>query len=267
MSETATSRRALLAAAAASAAAVTAAQFARPLPAAAADPNDLVLNTINNTNSLTGILQASNATAFSAQATSAPNHPAIDARSNNHVAVLGHSDTNKKVGVAGIAGASNPTGNDLNNTNDMDAGVYGYCSETADSSGVWGHSTTGFGVLGNGPTGVSGQSFDTNGLGGYFSGTHGVMIVVDKAATGVGLHATGAIKFPDRAKRIQVLAGKRSRTVSWPGVTSSRIAIGTINTNRSGRYVQSVVCGAGTVTVNLNGTVPGATWVSVLILG
>jgi hypothetical protein len=283
------SRRALLASAVGGAAAVAAAQLARPLSAAAADPNDLVLNQDNPTTLPTSVSQQTADTA-AFKATGAGTAPGLDGASASGAGVIGTTSTVDAAGVIGTAGDT--TGSDLAAGSDLDAGIYGFAGFTDISTGIYGESTTGSGTFGYGPIGVWGSG----GLGGYFDGVDGVLGVGDVGGTGVhghagggtplnppgntaiygsvgststqvGLEARGRIRFPDRAKRVPVLAAKSSVAVGWPGVSSSNVAIATINTNRAGRYVQSVVCTTGKVTVYLNGTVAGTTYVSVLILG
>jgi hypothetical protein len=83
----------------------------------------------------------------------------------------------------------------------------------------------------------------------------------------VGIQAEGRVVLPDRSGRKNVPAGASSVTVNVTGVAAGNIAVASIAAIRPGRWVSSVVCSAGKVTIRLNGKVATRTPVSWIVLG
>jgi len=284
-------RRSVLTAALGGAAVVAATQLARPLAVAAADPNDLVLDQDNPTTVETSVSQGTaDTTAFRAIATGFGE--GLLGQSDDGPGVLGTTVGTAFAGVAGLAGDTTDSSYD-DVTVSLDAGVYGFSNASGVSAGVWGEAgTTGLdGVFGSGPYGVegvgtvggqfSGESVGLIGMSDAFTGliAHagtgalptplaGTAIIASvSSATQVGIEAHGRVRFPNRSGRAKIGAGKASVTVTVPGMTSGNYAIATLSTNRSGRWVRSVVCAAGKITIYLNLSVSSASYISWLVLG
>lgn len=161
-----------------------------------------------------------------------------------------------------------------------DTGVYGYHGDES-GAGVWGESSDGTGVIGTGAVGVyaSGQ---TGLMGDVYAGGTGVYgfvgdtappnppggrAVYARAATTsqFALETVGKVKF-NRSAKNYVSAGASSKRITMAGVTSSSYVIATLQTNRAGYYIQSVVCATGYFTVYLNKAVPGTTYFGYLVI-
>lgn len=282
-------RRAVLASAVGGAAAVAAAQLTRPLPVAAADPNDVVLNQDNPAVALTSITQASVDTgAF--RATAAGSGTGLEGASPAGAGVFGATSETQAAGVLGAAGSLDAS--TYAAAEPLNTGVYGFANLSEYSSGIFGESAVGWGVWGYGTFGVGGNGA----VGGYFEGsTVGIvgfgydggagahvhagggtaptppantaLLCSVGSPTQVGLEARGRIRFPSRSGRARIPAGKSSLAVTVAGVTSSNFAIATLGSNRSSRYVRAVVCSTGKITIYLNATVSSTTYVSWLVLG
>lgn len=155
------SRRALLASAVGGAAALAATQLAKPLSAAAADPNDVALNQDNSSTALTSISQAT-ADTGGFKATASGIGTAIEGSSPAGIGVRG-SVTGAAVTFAGVIGTSGDlSGSALEGASliePLDAGVYGYAAQSEISTGIWGEAPASglSGVYGSGPTGVYGS--------------------------------------------------------------------------------------------------------------
>jgi len=93
--------------------------------------------------------------------------------------------------------------------------------------------------------------------------------VYAKAATpaGTALYTNGKIKFYGRSGRTYVTAGHNYRDVTIAGMTTSSAVIATLQTNRTGFYVQSVISYSGKFRLYLNKIAPGATWFSYIVIG
>jgi hypothetical protein len=117
-----------------------------------------------------------------------------------------------------------------------DIGVYG--------SGSWG-------VIGYGGIGVQGWA--------YGSGGWGVRAVAT-ASDQIALKVEGKVQF-SRSGRSTVSSGHSSITVSVAGVSSSSRVFAQIASNRSGRWVRSVVPTTGKFTIYLNTSVTTSTFV------
>jgi hypothetical protein len=146
--------------------------------------------------------------------------------------------------------------------------------------------TTGAAVVGasNGATlGILGMSIGGFGIGaltatgtGLFASTEvrllplqpGVAIYAHTATKSqTGLLAEGRVVLPDRSGRAMVPAGKALVAVPVAGMKAGNFAIATLAAHRRGRWVTSVVCAAGKITIRINSAVASATPVSWIVLG
>ena len=125
-------------------------------------------------------------------------------------------------------------------------------------SGVWGDSPD-VGVYGTGGTGVYG--YGDNGVVGESASTAAGVLAIASAATNIGLEVQGKVKF-SRSGRATLGAGKSSIKVTLAGTTTGSRVFAVLHTNRTGRWVQSVVPTTGSFTIYLNGTVAGATYIA-----
>jgi hypothetical protein len=258
------SRRALLTAAAATAGAL-AASAALPISIAAHDAQDVQLSVDNPTTVVTTITNSAAAgTAFAGAATGDVN-----------VTDVGFGVQGTSLKGAGVFGwsVSAPANFDLTNTNLT--GVFGSSPAgdgiTTTGTGVWGDSDD-TGVLGSGDTGVagSGASVGVYGYGAYgvvgesTSATAGVLAVA-RSATDLALEVQGKVKF-SRSGRATIGKGKSSIAVTLAGTSSGSRVFAVLHTNRTGRWVQSVVPTTGKFTIYLNGTVSSSTYVAWFVL-
>jgi hypothetical protein len=189
--------------------------------------------------------------------------------------------------ATGVIGTAGDTTNMAGNTGET--GVYGFSDITPGSNGVWGDSVTGTGVYGSGDTGVvgfggyvgvyavgsvgiwgDGSAFDT-GVYGFAGSTAaplppaGVGVQASAAPGLIALNVTGKAKF-SRSGRTSFAATKYSKKVSMAGVSGSSYIIATLQSKRSGIYVQSVVPAAGYFTIYLNKAVSSTTYVGYLVI-
>ena len=239
------SRRALLTAAAGAAGAL-AASAALPLSAAAIDPNDVVKGVDNPTTATTSVTNATaDSTSFAGNAIG-----------------LGHGVVGTSTGEAGVFAWS--VSAPLFAPGDTAfTGVFGYAPAdpvNALGTGVWGDSldtgvygTGSLGVLGYGGIGVEGDAFDIGGIGVYAYG--------DPAQGQTALYVDGKVTFR-RSGRATVGSGKSNIKVTLAGVNSGSRIFAMLHSNRTGRWVQSVVPVTGSFTIYLNGTVSSATYVA-----
>lgn len=264
------SRRALLGAAAGAAAAVAATAMA-PAAALAADPNDVVLNQDNASTALTSITQGTADTAaFKAKG------------KGNGEGVVGTTDATLLAGVVGYAG--DPADSIyVQQSFDLNAGVYGYAAQNDASSGVmaegptalyafgdWGVWADGYGV------GVFASAYN-NGTGvhahtGTVPAPAAVSNValrgtVSNAASQVGLQAYGRVQFPNRSGRVTFATGAASKAITVNGVSASNIAIAVLNANKTGVYVRAVVPATNKITIYLSKAAPSGTIVAWMVLG
>jgi hypothetical protein len=262
-------RRALLTAAAGAAAAAAATAIA-PAAVLAHDVDDVQKSTDNATTAITSITQGTADTnAFEA------NGMGIG------VGVVGTTDATVNAGVVGTAG---DTSGSLYVTHDfdIDAGVYGYASQTFVSSGVVAEGPTGMYATGDWGIYADGQTVGifTNA---YPSGTalqahagsgeppaplaNVALLGTVSTTSQTGLRAHGKVQFPNRSGRVGFAAGAASKTVSVSGVTSTNMAFAVVNKNASGLYVRAVVPATGKITIYLSKGAPSGTYVSWLVLG
>jgi hypothetical protein len=234
------SRRALLTAAAGAAGAL-AASAALPFAASAADPNDVVKGTDNPTTATTSISN-SGASGFGVQGGSTTEAGAVGWSVTAPDPLLYPTGTTAYTGVFGYS-PSDPI-------NFFGVGAWG----ESDDYGVLG--TGGFaGVYGYGGVGVVGESAST---------AAGVLALA-ASATDLALEVQGKVKF-SRSGRTTIASGKSSIKITLAGVSSGCRIFAVLHSNRTGRWVQSVVPVTGSFTIYLNGTVSSATYVAWFVL-
>jgi hypothetical protein len=204
---------------------------------------------------------------------------------------VGHAPSEGHVGVFGYNGDGNPP-TPVSATYSIPTGAYAVANG-ASPTGVWGEggtATTGSstGVYGEGDTGVWGYggwgvfgASDSSGTGVYgFSGASvpsapahvgvfgysdsGTGVYAKSASNGTALYVNGKARF-SRSGRTSIAAGS-SKKITLAGVTSSSYVIATLQTNRAGLTVQSVVCGAGSFTIYLNKSVSATTSIGYLVI-
>lgn len=279
------SRRAVLAAAVGGAAAVAAGQLARPLPTVAADPNDVVLNQDNASVAPTSITQSTWGNTAFVGTTSGPG-TGVSGHSPEGVGVAGSTAARQLPAAVGYVAPIDGSffAEALANLGDpdyeMDTGLYGWSSGTDYASGVLGESVTGAGVLGWGQWGVIGWGWPgVLGSSGAGTGVHGhggatnppvqpakTGVLATCAPDGVALDARGKVKFSRSSRSKYFLAGRSSLKVTMTGVTSSSYVLATLQSKRTGIYVQSVVCSSGYFTIYLNKAVSSKTYVAFLVI-
>jgi hypothetical protein len=243
------SRRALLTAAAGAAGAL-AASAVLPMTAAATDPDDVRKGADNPTTATTSITNStSGSTAFAAATTD--DGFGLQGTSTGAAGVVGWS-------VAAPGGSFTPAATAY-------SGVFG--SAPADpvnafGTGVWGDSDD-TGVFGSGGTGVYG--FGSIGVMGESSSASAGVLAIARSATDLALDVQGKVRF-SRSGRSTIGARKSSIVVTLPGVSTSSRIFAVLHTNRTGRWVQSVVPVTGKFTIYLNGTVTASTYVAWFVL-
>ena len=159
-------------------------------------------------------------------------------------------------------------------------------SNTGEGIGIQGSSTAAGGVVGwsiappdpewytpdvTAYTGV----FGFGGAGVYGVGTYGVIgesvsasagvLAVGQSATDIALEVQGKVKF-SRSGRATLGAGKSSVKVTLAGVSTGSRVFAVLHSNRTGRWVQSVVPTTGSFTIYLNGTVTASTYIAWFVL-
>jgi hypothetical protein len=75
----------------------------------------------------------------------------------------------------------------------------------------------------------------------------------------------GKARF-SRSGKTYLLSGRSYKDVSIPGVTSASYALATLQSNRSGVYVQSVVPTTGKIRIYLNKKVTAKTYVAYFVI-
>ena len=126
-----------------------------------------------------------------------------------------------------------------------DTGVMGYTNVASTAStGVRGEATQGAGVRGVATTGVG---------------------VAASSTSGVALAVSGKVTM-NRSGRKAIGAGKSSLKVTMAGITTSSYVVATLQTNRSGTWVQSAVPAAGSFTIYLNKAVTATTYVAFVVI-
>jgi hypothetical protein len=181
---------------------------------------------------------------------------AISGSSNNDTATA-FPDGSYRSGVVGTVGDLGTPGDPGGIApNSDEVGVYGFSDVSENSAGVWGDTWDGAGVLGTGSYGVIGigESF----------GLYGTTAT---ANTGYALYTQGPIQFNGRSGRSYVQTGKTYREVPIAGMHTTSVVIATLQTNRAGFYVQSVIPYTGRFRLYLNRVAPGNTYFSYLVIG
>lgn len=254
------SRRALLTAAAGAAGAL-AASAVLPLTAAATTGDAVAQGQDNATTATTSI---TNSTADSIALAGA-------------AVGTGYGVEGTSAGAAGVSGwsVSAPGGGFLPEYTAY-TGVFG-SAPTAPSEtltfgvGVWGDSED-TGVYGSGDTGVQGfgQSAGVYGYGGVgvvgeSASTSAGVLAIGQSATDLALEVIGKVKF-SRSGRVTLGSGKSNIKVTLPGTTSGSRVFAVLHSNRTGRWVQSVIPTTGYFTIYLNGTVSTSTYIAWFVL-
>jgi hypothetical protein len=276
------SRRALLLSAAGGAAALAAAQLAKPAAAMAAD-EPVLRNVDNPTTAETSITQATAGTG-ALVVNGAGAGAGVSGLSPAGIGVLGTSQATTFGGVIGLEGPTDGSAfkrvEDDPVANQLDTGVYGWANMSAGSSGVFGESIDGAGVVGAGQWGCIGVGWP--GIFGFTSvgtGVHGhygdyttipdqpakTGVFATATAAGTALEVRGKAKF-SRSKKASIAKGKSSLKVTLAGVTSASYVIATLQSKRTGTYVQAVVCATGSFTIYLNKAVTATTYVAYFVI-
>jgi len=248
-------RRALLAAGAAGVAAAAAQAVARPAAVAAADHDPLKIGEMNAGATETVL--------------NVPGTNGLGVRSDGGDGLRGSSSVADKSGVYGW------------NDNWQGYGVTG--RNTA--SGAYGYLGSGWlGVYGfNGADGQTALEGETSHAGGYAisaynkgsstrallgSPTAGVDAYAPLNTSYFGLYTYGRLRFSSRSGRVTIAAGKSSASTTVHALTSSSMVLATLQTNRSGVYVQAAVASpsADRITIYLNKKVTAATKVAYFVL-
>ncbi len=255
------SRRALLTGAAATAAAL-AASAALPLTASATDADHVGRGTDNATTATTSITNSDDgSTAFAAAQTGTSTTTGVG---------FGYGAQGSSLTAAGVVGWSVEPPEVAWPTFLPDytayTGVFGSAPAgdgvTTFGSGVWGDSWD-VGVFGSGGAGVYG--YGGNGVVGESAGAAAGVLAIGSSATGVGLEVQGKVKF-SRSGRATLGAGKSSIKVTLAGVSTSSRVFAVLHSNRTGRWVQSVVPTTGSFTIYLNGTVSSSTYIAWFVI-
>ena len=288
-------RRAVIGAALGGAAAVAATSLAGPLGARAATGGNAVLGEANQADAPTSFedttadetaisvigshtgagtgAQGSSVTGTGVRGVSSDTTPTLDPN------VLSH-----KTGVFGAVGDASGA-----SVNTDETGVYGFADVSTYSTGIWGDSNVGSGVYGTGSTGV----FGSGDWGVYGTGSTGVIgdalstgvgvygytgeASIPAPSTGVGVYAraettaqtalqvVGKVKF-SRSARVSFTKTQTSKKITMTGVTSSSYVVATMQTNVSGLYVRSVVCGSGYFTIYLSKAAGKTAYVGYMVI-
>jgi hypothetical protein len=275
------SRRAVLAAALGGLGAVVVSRFVTPEAVKAADGDAVLVGQPVSGTAATTLTSAGTATGLAGHSASGTG---LWGASDSTAAVADWTASGNQTGVLGVAGDGTGIAN-----NTGESGVYGFSNLSIDSSGVWGDSQQGSGVFGTGTTGV----FAIGYWGVYARGRMAVVGDASSAETGVygfagdltaplppagvgvqasagstaqiALNVSGKAKF-SRSGRTLVAAGRAGRKVTMAGVTTSSYIIATLQSKRTGIYVQSVVPAAGYFTIYLNKAVSSRTAVGFLVI-
>jgi hypothetical protein len=263
------SRRALLGAALGGAAVAATHTLTRPLPAAAATGDSVLLGkgSVAGENEADAVTTVTNTT--DGQASLAGVHAAAG------TGVAGSSASG--VGVSGTVGDT--TGAMLPG----ETGVFGFSDVSIDSTGVFGQSDSGLGVLALGDIGavamgITGPGAIAFGEWGVY-GTGNVGVMGDVAATGTGvygfagdtaaplpsagvgvyaragttsqvaLHVVGKAKFT-RSGRVTFNAS--AKTVTLSGVVPTSFVLANLQTHVSGLYIRAVVPTTGSFRIYLS---------------
>lgn len=252
------SRRALLTAAAGAAGAIAASAIL-PLTAAAADPDDVVMGQDNATTATTSITNSTDgSTAFAGSQTGTTADPV------NGVG-FGYGVQGTSLTGAGVVGWSVEAPDGFVPADSAFTGVFGSSPEDIEAhwgTGVWGYSPD-TGVLGVGSTGVWG--YGGVGVVGESGSTSAGVLALGQSTTDLALEVRGKVKF-SRSGRSTIGSGKSSLKVTLAGTTSGSRVFAVLHSNRTGRWVQSVIPTTGYFTIYLNGTVSSSTYIAWFVL-
>jgi hypothetical protein len=273
------SRRAILGAALGGLGAIVASRLANP-DKVSADPGDPVL--VDAAHTGTGTTAITSTVAGAAILGSNDNGIAVSGR-NQSVTPSDFVTPSHRTALYGVVG------NDTSAPNTDESAVYGYANVSEYSSGVWGDSDDGNGVVGTGTTGVFGigwwgvyaygRSAVTGDADVGETGVHGFSgpTAAPLPVAGVGVQATagttaqialnvvGKAKF-SRSGRTYVGTNTYLRRVNMAGVTTSSYILATLQTRRTGVYVHAVVPAAGYFVIYLNKSVTANTYVGYLVI-
>jgi hypothetical protein len=253
-STTPRSRRHILAAGLGALGAFVAAAIGRPSAARAADGLPLVIGDPNTGESETGLANSTaGSTSFKATQVTGT---ALRGESSGDTASTFPDGSYRSGVVASVGDLGTPGDPGAVAPNSDEIGVYGYSNVSENSAGVWGDSWDGAGVLGTGTYGVLGI--------GESVGLYGTTATPN---AGYALYTRGAISFYGRSGRSYVHGGSTFRDVPIAGMKSTTAVIATLQTNRAGFYVQSVVSSTGKFRLHLNKVAPGPTFFSYLVIG
>ncbi len=184
-----------------------------------------------------------------------------------------------RAGVVGVAGDTTGASVVLVDA-DLDAGVYGFANQTTYSSGVYGESLSAAGLLGAGQWGVIGLGWPgILGYSGNGTGVHGhggggdepaqpakTGVFATASADGIALQVLGKVLF-SLSRRVTIGKGQSKLKVTLAGVTSTSMVLATLQQNRAGVFVQSVVAAGGSFTIYLNKAAPSKTLVAYFVIG
>jgi hypothetical protein len=151
--------------------------------------------------------------------------------------------------------ASNDAGTDT--TSLVSSGSWTlFVNNTGNSTGLYGQSE-GIGVLGftNAGVGVYGDAYNV--------GT--AVKALNASLLGTALDVVGKAKF-SRSGKTYLLSGRSYKDVYIPAVTSASYVLATLQTNRAGVYVQSVVATTGKIRIYLNKKVTAKTYVAYFVI-
>ena len=250
------SRRAVLAAAAGAAGAIAATAI-RPIGAAAADPNDVVMGVDNPTTATTSVTD------------SGADSTGLCRTCDRHgLRVRRRSHERRRCGPVRW-GATARTGDRPSSRRvTSHTGVFGFSAAgdgvTTYGLGVWGDSPD-TGVYGTGTYGVEG--YGGVGVAGYANGLSGTIGVYawSPNTTATALRVDGKVRF-SRSGRKAMSSGHSSVAVTLAGTTSTSKVFAVLATSESGRYVRAVVPASGKFTVYLNTTLTSSAVVSWFVL-
>ena len=178
---------------------------------------------------------------------------AVGAGSNDSTAVWGATNStlpstfpsgSYRSGIVGSAGDVTSIA-----TNTHESGVYGFSDISGNSTGGWGDSGQGIGVVGTGDWGVL-----------------GVGNVAVRATGTIALQTTGRLVFSGRSGHKYVAAGRSYVDVAIGGMTSGSDVIATLRTRKSGYYVSAVVSYSGKFRLFLNKTATSKIYFNYLVL-
>jgi hypothetical protein len=231
-------------------------------------------------------LWASSTTGVALRASSGGQGAGISSTSSSLPSLVSQS-TGGKIGVVGLGGNFTP------GTYPDGVGVFGE-NPAAAGVGLWGQSTNGTAILGTSDTGYALEAYGAVGV--YASGgAVGVIGDVDQATgvqgwTGVAtapnsganvgvwagaengrtaLKVQGVVRM-NRSGRVSMGSGTSSKKFAVPGgITSTSLGFATLQTYRSGTWVQAVVNSTAdsSIIIYLNKALTTATYVSWIVIG